>query len=71
MPTYAHEAGVKDFNDLAKFADKFGKKIYGIGSGSPANDYIRQMITGNEFGPATGSWWNPASRRCWFRLAAR
>ncbi|MGG2398388.1 choline ABC transporter substrate-binding protein [Pseudomonas sp. SH1-B] len=49
VPTYAHEAGVKNFNDLNKFADKFGKKIYGIGSGSPANDYIRQMIDGNEF----------------------
>ncbi|MDD1506070.1 choline ABC transporter substrate-binding protein [Pseudomonas sp. CNPSo 3701] len=54
VPTYAHEAGVKGFNDLAKFADKFGKKIYGIGSGSPANDYIRQMIAGNEFG--LGDW---------------
>ncbi|RIA35252.1 glycine betaine/proline transport system substrate-binding protein [Ectopseudomonas oleovorans] len=54
VPTYAYEAGVKDFNDLATFADKFGKKIYGIGSGSPANDYIRQMIAGNEFG--LGDW---------------
>ena len=49
VPTYVHEAGVKDFADLSKFADKFGKKIYGIGSGSPANDYLRQMIEGNEF----------------------
>ena len=54
VPTYAYEAGVKDFNDLAKFADRFGKKIYGIGSGSPANDYIRQMIAGDEFG--LGDW---------------
>ena len=54
VPTYAHEAGVKDFNDLNKFADKFGKKIYGIGSGSPANDYIRQMIKDNEF--ELGDW---------------
>src|SRR5690606_1222534 len=54
VPTYAYEAGVKDFSDLARFAEQFGRKIYGIGSGSPANDYIRQMIEGNEFGP--GDW---------------
>ena len=54
VPTYVHEAGVKDFSDLARFAEQFGRKIYGIGSGSPANDYIRQMIEGNEFG--LGDW---------------
>jgi glycine betaine/proline transport system substrate-binding protein len=54
VPTYAYDAGVKNFADLAKFADKFGKKIYGIGSGSPANESIKQMIGGNEFG--LGGW---------------
>lgn len=49
VPTYAYEEGVQDFKDLNKFAARFGKKIYGIGSGSPANDYIRQMIANNEF----------------------
>ena len=49
VPTYAFEEGVQDFKDLNKFAARFGKKIYGIGSGSPANDYIRQMIANNEF----------------------
>ena len=34
VPTYAWEAGVKDFADLHKFADKFGKKLYGIEPGS-------------------------------------
>lgn len=34
VPTYAWDAGVKDFADLAKFADKFDKKIYGIDAGS-------------------------------------
>ena len=34
VPTYAWEAGVKDFADLHKFADKFGKKMYGIEPGS-------------------------------------
>ena len=49
VPTYAYEEGVQDFKDLNKFAARFGKKIYGIGAGSPANDYIRQMIANNEF----------------------
>jgi glycine betaine/proline transport system substrate-binding protein len=34
VPTYVWEAGVKDFSDLHKFADKFGKKMYGIEPGS-------------------------------------
>lgn len=34
VPTYAWEAGVKDFADLHKFADKFEKKMYGIEAGS-------------------------------------
>ena len=34
VPAYAADAGVKSFDDLAKFADKFGKKIYGIEPGS-------------------------------------
>ncbi|MFI8982943.1 choline ABC transporter substrate-binding protein [Ectopseudomonas khazarica] len=54
VPTYTYAAGVKDFSDLKRFAERFDRKIYGIGSGSPANDYIRQMIEGNEFG--LGDW---------------
>lgn len=54
VPTYAYEAGVKTFADLDKHADKFGKKLYGIASGSPANESIRQMIAADEFG--LGDW---------------
>ncbi|HBX56504.1 MAG TPA: choline ABC transporter substrate-binding protein, partial [Pseudomonas sp.] len=50
VPTYAFEAGVKTFADLEKHAAKFDKKIYGIGSGAPANESIKQMIDANEFG---------------------
>lgn len=50
VPTYAYDAGVKTFADLEKHADKFGKKIYGIGSGAPANESIKEMIAANEFG---------------------
>ena len=34
VPTYAWEAGVKDFKDLEKFADAFDGKMYGIEPGS-------------------------------------
>ncbi|MGQ7960159.1 choline ABC transporter substrate-binding protein [Pseudomonas sp. SP16.1] len=54
VPTYAYEAGVKTFADLDKFADKFGHKLYGIASGSPANESIKQMIEADEFG--LGDW---------------
>jgi glycine betaine/proline transport system substrate-binding protein len=54
VPTYAYEAGVKTFADLDKFADKFDNKLYGIASGSPANESIRKMIDADEFG--LGDW---------------
>jgi glycine betaine/proline transport system substrate-binding protein len=54
VPTYAWESGVKTFDDLDKFADRFGKRIYGIGAGSPANAYIQEMIDKDEFG--LGDW---------------
>ncbi|MFT3998592.1 MAG: choline ABC transporter substrate-binding protein [Rhizobium sp.] len=34
VPTYVWDAGVKDFADLQKFSDRFGKKLYGIEPGS-------------------------------------
>ncbi|MCZ7890355.1 choline ABC transporter substrate-binding protein [Agrobacterium salinitolerans] len=34
VPAYAWEAGVRDFTDLQKFADKFDRKLYGIEPGS-------------------------------------
>ncbi|PYB75590.1 MULTISPECIES: choline ABC transporter substrate-binding protein [Rhizobium] len=34
VPSYVYEAGVKDFADLQKFADKFDHKLYGIEPGS-------------------------------------
>ncbi len=49
VPDYVWNAGVKDFADLAKFADKFDKKVYGIGSGAPANLSIQEIIKKNEF----------------------
>lgn len=48
VPTYAWEAGVKDFADLKKFADKFGRKMYGIEPGS--NQLMFDAIADPAFG---------------------
>lgn len=34
VPDYVHAAGVRDIADLHKFADRFGRKLYGIEPGS-------------------------------------
>jgi len=49
VPDYVWDAGVHNFADLNKFADKFGKKLYGIGSGAPANLSLQTIIKKNEF----------------------
>ncbi|WP_426143898.1 choline ABC transporter substrate-binding protein [Pseudomonas sp. DWP3-1-2] len=49
VPDYVWNAGVHNFADLSKFADKFDKKVYGIGSGAPANLSIQEIIKKNEF----------------------
>lgn len=54
VPDYVWDAGVHNFADLNKFADKFEKKVYGIGSGAPANLSIQKIIKENEFD--LGSW---------------
>lgn len=54
VPAYAYEAGVKTFADLDAHADKFERKLYGIASGAPANESIKQMIAADEFG--LGDW---------------
>src|SRR5690606_37123702 len=54
VPAYAYDAGVKTFADLDAHGDQFDRKLYGIASGSPGNESIRQMITSDEFG--LGDW---------------
>jgi glycine betaine/proline transport system substrate-binding protein len=49
VPDYVYAAGVHDFKDLNRFADKFDHKIYGIGSGAPANQSIAEIIKKNDF----------------------
>jgi glycine betaine/proline transport system substrate-binding protein len=50
VPKYVHDAGVKDFADIAKHKDKFGGKIYGIEPGNDGNRLIQSMIDKDAFG---------------------
>jgi glycine betaine/proline transport system substrate-binding protein len=50
VPDYVAKAGVRNFNDLARYADKFDRKIYGIETGAPANQIIRKMLAAKGYG---------------------
>ncbi len=50
VPDYVARAGVRSFADLAKYADKFEHKIYGIESGAPANQTIKAMLAAKSYG---------------------
>ncbi len=54
VPDYVAAAGVHSFADLAKNADKFDSRIYGIEPGAPANQNIKKMVDDKAFG--LGSW---------------
>ncbi|EKO3855131.1 choline ABC transporter substrate-binding protein [Vibrio harveyi] len=50
VPKYVYDAGVKSFADLAKNADKFKDRIYGIEPGNDGNRLIQYMIDSDAFG---------------------
>jgi glycine betaine/proline transport system substrate-binding protein len=50
VPQYVYDAGVKDFADISKHADKFDGKIYGIEPGNDGNRLIQDMIDKDAFG---------------------
>jgi glycine betaine/proline transport system substrate-binding protein len=52
VPDYVAAEGVKDFGDLAKFADQFDRKIYAIEPGS--NQPLLDMVAANAHG--LGDW---------------
>ncbi len=49
VPSYVAEAGVKSFADIAKNADKFDGRIYGIEPGNDGNRLIQDMIDKDAF----------------------
>ncbi len=49
-PAYAVDAGLKDFADIAKYADELDHKIYGIEPGNDGNQIIQSMIDQDMFG---------------------
>ena len=46
----AHDGGVKNFADLARFSKELGGKLYGIEPGNDGNKLIQSMIDKNAFG---------------------
>jgi len=50
VPDYVYEGGVKTVEDISKYADKFGKKIYGIEPGAPVNQNMQAMIKAGDYG---------------------
>ncbi|MEC9490785.1 MAG: ABC transporter substrate-binding protein [Halanaerobiales bacterium] len=59
VPEYVYEAGVKSMADLNKYADKFGRKVYGIEPGNDGNIIIRNAIKNNTYN--LGEWTLQAS----------
>ena len=50
VPKYTFDAGLKSFEDIAKFKDKLDNKIYGIEAGNDGNRLILDMISSGKFG---------------------
>lgn len=50
VPKFVYDAGVRNFSDIAKYADKFGHRIYGLEAGNDGNVVIDNMIAEDAFG---------------------
>jgi len=50
VPSYVAQGGLTRFEDIEKFGDKLGWKIYGIEEGNDGNEIIQSMIDKNMFG---------------------
>lgn len=50
VPQYVHDAGVKNFADIARFAERFEHTLYGIEPGNDGNALLKKMIANNAFG---------------------
>lgn len=50
VPKHTYDEGLKTFQDIAKFKDKLGNKIYGIEPGNDGNRLILDMIEADQYG---------------------
>jgi glycine betaine/proline transport system substrate-binding protein len=50
VPTYAYDAGLKTYDDIAKFAKDLGDKIYGIEPGNEGNGFLVSLTKENKHG---------------------
>jgi glycine betaine/proline transport system substrate-binding protein len=50
VPAYLHEAGLRDFADIRRFADALDGEIYGIEPGNDGNRLVLTLIKENQFG---------------------
>jgi glycine betaine/proline transport system substrate-binding protein len=50
VPAYTHEAGLKDFADISRFARELKHEIYGIEPGNDGNRLLLEMIKKNQLG---------------------
>ena len=50
VPQYVYDAGVKNFADIARFAERFDRTLYGIEPGNDGNALVKKMIASNAFG---------------------
>ncbi len=50
VPTYAYDAGLKDFSDIPKFHDALGGKIFALEAGNDSNNILIQMQKEKAFG---------------------
>ena len=50
VPSYAFEAGLRDFKDIQRFAPALNNSIYGIEPGNDGNRHVLEMLKQNQFG---------------------
>lgn len=50
VPAYAYDAGLKDFNDIHRFAAALNNSIYGIEPGNDGNRLVLKMLKQDAFG---------------------
>ncbi len=50
VPAYTYAEGLKDFNDIRRFAPKLNDSIYGIEPGNDGNRLVLKMLKQDQFG---------------------